>query len=324
MRSLNLSRLKLSMASTLVIIIGASTLFFTVLLSMLNFFNIFNILIFVTSFNIIQWLMAPYMVDLIYRVQEVSRYEKPELYGIVERLCQRTGINMPRVMVANIPIPNAFAYGSPIAGTRVAVTTELLRTLEVEEVEAILGHELGHIKHHDVQIMMFASVLPAIIYSISYSLFLSTRSRNRDRGSGASALASVSMLIYYVLTLLTLRLSRLREYYADRHCVSVVDDGARKLSEGLAKIVTNTRRLGIYGVRIKAFSNFKALYIADPETVARDAVDMQRVGRIISDQQLVRETRSRKATLLESFVEVFSTHPNIVKRLKALHELQQY
>jgi len=139
-KSLNLSRLKLSIAGTLTIIIGVSTLFFTVALSMLNLFSVFNLLIFVVGFNLIQWLMAPYMVDLIYRVQEVSRYERPDLYGMVERLCRRTSIDMPRVMIANIPLPNAFAYGSPLAGTRVAVTTGLLRTLEAEEVEAFSTH----------------------------------------------------------------------------------------------------------------------------------------------------------------------------------------
>ena len=312
------------MASTLAIIIGVSTLFFTVALSMLNLLSVFNLLIFVVGFNLIQWLMAPYMVDLIYRVQEVSRYERPDLYGMVERLSRRTDIDMPRVMIANIPIPNAFAYGSPVAGTRVAVTTGLLRTLEAEEVEAVLGHELGHIKHHDVQVMMFASVLPAIVYYIGYSLFLSTRYRDRDRGSGASALASISMLLYFVLTLLSLRLSRLREYYADRHSVSVVDDGARNLSEGLAKIVTYTGRLGMYGVGVKEFSNFKALFIADPETAARDVVEMRGMGRMISDQQLVQEVLSRDVSPLDSFVEALSTHPNIVKRLRALQELQEY
>jgi heat shock protein HtpX len=148
-------------------------------------------------------------------------------------------------MISQIPIPNAFAYGSPIAGTRIAVTSGLLKTLEPEEVEAVVGHELGHIKHRDVQVLMFVSILPALLYSLIYSLFFSARyGREREKSLGAALLGSVSTLLYFVLTLLSLHLSRLREYYADRHSVAVVDDGARKLSEAFAKIVSYTGRMG--------------------------------------------------------------------------------
>jgi len=66
---------------------------------------------------------------------------------MVERLSQKCGIKMPKVGIANIPIPNALAYGSPIGGNHVAITSELMTTLEDEEVEAVVGHELGHLKH---------------------------------------------------------------------------------------------------------------------------------------------------------------------------------
>jgi heat shock protein HtpX len=277
-------------------------------------------LLFILGFNLLQWLTAPYMVDVLYRVQEASNYDHPQLYEIIRRLCQRTGIDTPRIMIAHIPIPNAFAYGSPLAGTRVAVTTGLLKTLETEEVEAILGHELGHIKHRDVQVMMFASVLPAIVYYLGFSLFRSSNYRNRNRSSGA-ALGSISMLIYFVLTLLSLRLSRLREYYADRHSVNIVEDGARKLSEGLAKIVTYTGKMRLRGTRVNQYSNFKTLFISNPETATRDVMDLRDMGQIISDQQLVHEIRSRNIAMVDSMVEAFSTHPNIIKRLKALQEL---
>jgi len=264
--------------------------------------------------------MAPYLVDVLYRAQAISISEYPKLYDMVERLCQRTGITPPRIMIAHITIPNAFAYGSPLAGTRVAVTTGLLNTLETEEVEAILGHELGHIKHRDVQIMMFASVLPAIVYYLGFSLFRTTNYRDRNSNSGA-ALGSISMIIYFILTLLSLRLSRLREYYADRHSVTIVEDGARKLSEGLAKIVSYTGKMRLRGVRVNQYSTFKALFIANPETATRDVMELGRMRQIISDQQLVQEIRSRKISMVESTLEAFSTHPNIVKRLKALQEL---
>ncbi|MCK5563428.1 M48 family metalloprotease, partial [Candidatus Bathyarchaeota archaeon] len=161
---MNLWRLRFSVLGTLAVIIGLSTLFFTVILSLTGAFNFLTLIIFVVLFNIAQWLFAPYLIDAMYRVKKVSRSENPKLYGMVEELSRKSGIKMPKVMLANIPVPNAFAYGSPIAGTRVAVTNELLKTLEDEEVEAVIGHELGHLKHRDVQVMMFISILPAIFY----------------------------------------------------------------------------------------------------------------------------------------------------------------
>jgi len=165
--------LRLSIIGTLAAIIGITTLVFTAILNAIGAFSIFTLILLIIPFNIIQWLIAPYMIDAFYRVKEVSPTEEPELHRVVERLSARSGIKKPKVMVAHIPIPNAFAYGSPIAGTRVAVTTELLKTLDMEEVEAVLGHEIGHLKHRDVQVMMFVSILPAIFYYLGWSLLWS-------------------------------------------------------------------------------------------------------------------------------------------------------
>ncbi len=148
-------------------------------------------------------------------------------------------------MIADMPLPNTFAYGSPIAGSRVAVTTGLLKELEDEEVEAVLGHELGHLKHRDVQVMMFASVLPAIFYFVGYSFLTSSMygGSNKDEGGASALIGIASIAIYWVLTLFVLGLSRLREYYADQESARTVDDGSRKLSEALAKISNSSYKL---------------------------------------------------------------------------------
>jgi len=105
-------RLRLSVLTTLMLIIGVSTLFFTLVLSIVGAFDIFTLVLLVVVFNLIQWLIAPYIVDAMYRVKEVTRYEQPDLYEIVERTSRRSGIRVPRVMISSIPIPNAFAYSS--------------------------------------------------------------------------------------------------------------------------------------------------------------------------------------------------------------------
>ncbi|RLI23592.1 protease HtpX [Candidatus Bathyarchaeota archaeon] len=311
--------LRLSIIGTLAAIIGITTLVFTAILNAIGAFSIFTLILLIIPFNIIQWLIAPYMIDAFYRVKEVSPTEEPELHRVVERLSARSGIKKPKVMVAHIPIPNAFAYGSPIAGTRVAVTTELLKTLDMEEVEAVLGHEIGHLKHRDVQVMMFVSILPAIFYYLGWSLLWSRMYSREERGGGAVALGLASLIVYWVLTLLSLHLSRLREYYADRHSVSIVDDGARKLSEALAKISMYTSR--VRKDVVSNFSSFKALFISDPERARSDALVFARERLYSSDYRLVERILRRKITMWDRIVELFSTHPNIVKRIKALQEI---
>ncbi|MCD6530590.1 M48 family metalloprotease [Candidatus Bathyarchaeota archaeon] len=311
--------LRLSILGTLAAIIGITTLVFTAVLSLIGAFSIFTLILLVIPFNIIQWLIAPYMIDALYRVKEVSPTEEPELHRIVERLSAKSGIKKPRVMMAHIPIPNAFAYGSPIAGTRVAVTTELLKTLDMGEVEAVLGHEIGHLKHRDVQVMMFVSILPAIFYYLGWSLLWTRMYSREERGGGAVVLGLASIIVYWVLTLLSLHLSRLREYYADRHSASIVDDGARKLSEALAKISMYTSR--VRKDVVSNFSSFKALFISDPERARSDALLFARERIYSSDYRLVERILRRKITMWDRIAELFSTHPNIVKRIKALQEM---
>ncbi|UCE16268.1 MAG: M48 family metalloprotease [Candidatus Bathyarchaeota archaeon] len=317
-------KLRFSMLGTLAVIVGLSTLFFTVLLSLTGAFNFTTLIVFVILFNIAQWLFAPYLIDLVYRARRVSKSDNPELYGMVERLSQKSGIKTPWVMVANIPVPNAFAYGSPIAGTRVAVTKGLLETLEHEEVEAVIGHELGHLKHRDVQVMMFVSLLPAIFYFIGYSMILSSMFGRRDERSNSGAAIAIGMacmLAYWILYIFTLYLSRLREYYADRHSAAIVEDGPRKLSEGLAKIVHSSRRMRRTSRKTSNFSSFKSLFISDPDRSELDTAAITQARALMADRKLVEKVLTRKVTTLDRIAEILSSHPNIVKRLRTLQEL---
>ncbi|MEM4311961.1 MAG: zinc metalloprotease HtpX [Nitrososphaerales archaeon] len=314
---LSLYKLQLSMLGTLALIIGASTLFLAFLLSLMGIANIVALVSLVVFFNLIQWLIAPKLINFMYHVREIKESEMPGLYSIVRRICAKANMSMPKLMLAKIPIPNAFAYGSPLTGRMVAVTEGLLKELEEEEVEAVIGHELGHLKHRDVQIMMFASVLPAIFYFIGYSLMLSSAYGNRREAGQLVIIGAISMAIYWILSLLVLALSRLREYYADSFSARNVSDGARKLSEALAKIVMSSGRLKAKGYDIGSLSAFKALFISDPDRIQ----DMIEVSRSTSDTALVEKVLSKPITLTDKILEILSTHPNIVKRLRALREL---
>lgn len=316
------------MYGTLAIIIGVSTAFFTVILGLLGISNIIFLIALVATFNIAQWLLAPYLINAMYRVKEVKPGEAQGLEATVDRLAAKSKIKKPKLGIAKISIPNAFAYGSPVAGNRVAVTQGLLDTLDEEEVEAVLGHEFGHLKHRDVQIMMFVSFLPSLFFLLSRYLMLSSfyGSGSRDRNDSGALMALigvVSLVMYFVLLLFTLGLSRLREYYADRHSADVVDDGPRKLSEGLAKIVSKTGRMQISRQReAVAFNGFKGLFISDPDRAVEESAQISKYAPALSDQALVEELLRKKVTSTARLMEIFSTHPNVTKRLRALRMLE--
>lgn len=314
------------MVATLAAIFGLTTLVFSAVLLWVGYFSILTVGILVVILNVGQWLLSPYLVGAMYRVKALKDGENPKLQQMVTDLSKKSGIKTPQIMLSQIPLPNAFAYGSPLTGSRVAVTEGLLKNLNDGEVEAVVGHELGHLKHRDVQVMMVVSFLPALFYYIGWTMMWSGMlgGDRRQGGNGNNALIGIAFMAFsWVLTLFTLYLSRLREYYADRHSASVVENGAMKLSTGLVTIVEESKR-GIKPNReqqSKSNNAYKALFIADPDRAAVDSAELH--ANNVTKEDLLRQKLNEKPTSADTFVEIFSTHPNIIKRLKALQELQQ-
>ena len=321
---MNAWKLRFSMAGTLAIIFGLSTLVFVAILTLAGIgLDLATIGVLVVVLNIAQWLLAPYLVGAIYRVRELPENENPQLHQIVEGLSRKSGISKPKLMLSQIQLPNAFAYGSPLTGSRVAVTQGLLKSLNDGEVEAVLGHELGHLKHRDVQVMMVVSFLPALFYYIGYSLMLSGMfGGNQRKNEGSSALIGLGFMAFsWILTLFTLYLSRLREYYADKHSASVVDNGAEKLSTGLLTIIDESKHAEKPKKEQQINNNaFRALFIADPDRASGDFAELHAI-RQVNRKDLLRETLLKEPTRADKFIEIFSTHPNIIKRLRALQEI---
>jgi heat shock protein HtpX len=309
------------MLGTLALIIGVSTIGFSMLLSSIGGLSIYNLVALVLIFNILQWLLAPYLVNSVYRVKKLEEPDHPILYANVQELSKKTGIKTPKVMLSLLPIPNAFAYGSPLTGSHIALTQGLLEHLKPEEVEAVIGHELGHLKHRDTQVMMFASFLPSLFYILARSLLYSSyyRGRERNNNGGLAIIGGISMLFYFVLILFNLGLSRLREYYADQHSVSILNEGAPKLSRALAKISSTTWKMKNSGEKLP-HSSFKALFISDPDRAEQD-ISALHATRYREEDYLVNDILGRKITTGDRLTELFSTHPNVVKRLRALRLL---
>jgi heat shock protein HtpX len=308
------------MLGTVALIIAISTLGFTLVLGLMGSLNLYSLVALVAIFNIAQWLLAPYLIKALYKVRRLDPAENPRLHMMVDELSEKSGIKRPKLMISGLPIPNAFAYGSPLTGSHVAVTQGLLDSLEPEEIEGVIGHELGHLKHRDVQVMMFISFLPSLFYFLARATMFSGLYGRRDRrdSGGFAIIGTVSMFLYFFLLLFNLGFSRLREYYADRHSAAIVEEGPRKLSEGLAKISNATFKVQRTTPAASGVSAFKALFISDPDRAARDAVDLGGTDIWGSDEELVKSIADRRLTGWDKFSELFSTHPNIVKRLRAL------
>ncbi|RLG89443.1 MAG: zinc metalloprotease HtpX [Thermoprotei archaeon] len=320
----SLVKLRLGMLGSIALIIGLGSLVLMAILTYL--FGGFGMdimitaLIIVVMFNLLQWLFAPHIIDAMYRVRPADIYREGWLIDTVKRIAKVSGLKkVPKVMVAEINVPNAFAYGSPLTGPRVAVTRRAIEVLNRDELEAVIAHEIGHIKHKDMAVMMLISIIPAIMYWLGimlmrYGMF-SAAFRSRDRGAegglvlvlGGLALAALS----FIFNLFVLWFSRMREYYADTHAAFSVNNGALKLQRALAKILIDTGFLKRRGVRIEKYETLKALFIADPghRVIARGYINIDRV---------IAEIKSMKVSIWN---ELFSTHPHPAKRFRFLDKL---
>ncbi|HOT06235.1 MAG TPA: zinc metalloprotease HtpX [Methanotrichaceae archaeon] len=165
----------------------------------------------------------------------VSESQAPELHETISRLCAIAGLPKPRVAIVKTDLPNAFATGRSQNNAVVAVTTGLLRRLDRSELEAVLAHELTHVKNRDVMVITMASFLSMVAQMVVQNFFFMGGSRD-DRESGNLMIVwLVSILVWIVSFLLIQALSRYREYSADRGA-AIITGQPSSLISALMKI----------------------------------------------------------------------------------------
>ena len=321
-----LVKLRLSMAGVALLIIGLGLAIILGLLSLVtgsivySAYAVTGTLIFILFIDIIQWLFGPYMIGAIYHTREVDPNDPQYgwLVSLVDEVARSNGIETPKVYVANVNFPNAFAYGSPIAGKRVAITTPLLRILNKDELKAVLGHELGHLKHRDVEFLMFIGLIPALIYWLGYSMWISGwfgswgwGGRDENAPALMMLIGMVLLAVSFIFNLFLLALNRMREAYADVNSALTVPGGAHNLQRALAKIYLSTDPRISRVIKSKATTSFSHMLFFSPLPRSYDEVPEDDV------ESLIDYWRHYKVRFWE---EVLMDHPHPAKRIQLLDQ----
>jgi heat shock protein HtpX len=215
--------------------------------------------------------------------------EYPELHRTVEKLCKEADLPVPKIAIMQSPVPNAFATGRSPKHAVVACTDSIMRLLNRDELEAVLAHELSHVKNRDILTMTMASFIAMIASMIMQSFFFSAMFGGRNREGGSWIIVwIVSIIVYAISTLLILALSRYREFAADR---------------GSALITRNPRAL------ISALNKISGRMEVVPAE-AKAKVEGANAFFIIP------------ALSGNSFMELLSTHPPLEKRIANLEKVE--
>ena len=195
------------------------------------------IVLIAVGMGLVQYFFSDKMVLWTTGAKVIAEDEHPELHRMVEKLCREADLPMPRIAIMQSPVPNAFATGRSPKHAVVACTDSIMRLLTRDELEAVLAHELSHVKNHDILTMTLASFIAMIASMIMQSFFFSALfgGNNREGGGAWIVIWIVAIIVYALSTLLILALSRYREFAADRGSAQITRN-PRALISALSKI----------------------------------------------------------------------------------------
>lgn len=249
---------------------------------------------------VIQFFFSEKLVLRSMRAKITEPEQEPVLHQTVERLALMAGIPKPRIAVSELHIVNAFAAGRSPKRSVVTVTRGIMQRLNAQELEAVLAHELTHIKNRDVQVLTIASFFLMVISMLLHSLFwmgiFGGFGHGRDRGGGGQAamvilaVMVVSIITYFVAQLLIMTLSRYRELAADRG---------------------------------------GAIITGQPEHLATALLKIQAASQRATDRDLREVNEGASAFFIipalkkGSIASMFATHPPVDERVRRLRQMQQ-
>jgi heat shock protein HtpX len=253
------------------------------------------------------WIVIAYffhqnMIDAVTGGESVTRQQQPRLYNLLENLCISRGIPMPKLKVMDSPALNAFAAGLNRRQYSITVTSGLMAALNDQEIEAVLGHELTHIRNGDVQLMVVAVIIAGVVgffgelffrmftnlsWNSSGSGWSSSRSSSAssDRDSKGGGGAIIAVIIAVVLILVAWLLSQVVKLALSRSREFLADAGSVELTKNPDAMITALRKIENRGELEGATSAVMELCVDNPR---------------------------------EGFADLFATHPSVDARVKAL------
>ncbi|WP_457598315.1 zinc metalloprotease HtpX [Hydrogenimonas sp.] len=240
--------------------------------------------------NFVSYFYSDKLVLKHYRAVEVDEQSAPGLLAIVRRLAQKAGLPMPKVYIIPEPVPNAFATGRNPSHAAVAVTEGLLELLNEEEVEAVLAHELSHVRHYDILIgTIAATIAGAIAWIANIMQFGAMFGGRDDRNVNPILMLVLSLVLPLAAGIIQMAVSRSREFMAD--------EGAARLTghpEWLASALMKLENYNRRGVLPEATPETAHMFIVNPFT-----------GKDVS------------------FASLFRTHPTTEQRIERLEALRR-
>lgn len=249
--------------------------------------GITGILIFIVGFNLLAYFFSAKMALASSRARPVTETEMPQVYAMVRRLTMQMGMPEPSIHVIDSPQPNAFATGRSPKHAAVAVTTGILQTLTDDELEAVLGHELAHVRNRDILIGSIAAMIGAALSVVARMGFWFGGGNDRNNPLGAIAAILSLIIAPFVAMLIQFAISRTREFQADASGAEITGRPLQ-LASALEKISAGTSRIPM---RVNEATS--QLFIDNPLKAVR--------GRGMSRW--------------------FSTHPPVEERIERLHQM---
>jgi heat shock protein HtpX len=284
------------LTARIIVSFAVLTILYVIFLSVLAYvgFGAIPIAVVAGIMILAQWYFSDKIVLWSTGAKIVSREQFPELHDLVERIVARNDLPKPRIAVVNTQIPNAFATGKTPKSSIVAVTVGLMDQLDAEELEAVIAHELAHIKNRDVLVLTLASLFSIVAwYLMRFGMFGAMYGggyggRGRDSGGGMALILIVAIVTWFVSFLIIRAISRYREFVADRDGAFMTGKPS-KLASALLKISGTMKRIPTRDLR--EVEGMNAFFIIP-------------------------------AMSGDAFATLFSTHPPVDQRVKKLMEME--
>ncbi|MBY9004167.1 MAG: M48 family metalloprotease [Candidatus Lokiarchaeota archaeon] len=283
-----------------------------------------------------QYGISPLMIRWIYRIDWIP-YEEyalmyPHLGNAIDKVVEVQGIKTPRVGIIHDQNPSAFTFGYTKNSARLVITDGILHYLNEREQTAVVAHELGHIVHNDFVLMTVVFAIPLIFLTVArWSYYAARFSGGRKSSSDDSggyiylalfAISLISYIMYYIGFLVSLVVSRIREYYADQHAAELTED-PNTLSTALVKIAYGlliaTKDVDIKERNKSKVRALRGLGIFDPKKAKQIAIQGMDGSGKYSKDVIQAAAGWDLFNPWAKYFQIFSTHPLPAKRIQRLN-----